>query len=224
VRRGAGACDRSDLSQSFRLPFSFPPPGRPSLPLPVSGLFGFYFRSNARCLAAYLPRFPILLPREHLPFARGHRPPLVRDSAAVASEPGPIPTATAWWRSEAKPGSHARDAGAARRASDAAVVTTGLVVPRWKPCRRACRCGGVCAVLVVARVASADRGAAGSRGPDGCGTSDARARPLPKEKSVRRQARNPVGWISLPPAPFAPPSNFFLIGTNKKKVVGAFFR
>jgi len=142
----------------------------------------------------------------------------VRDSAAVASEPGPLPTATLG--GEAKPSSHARDAGAARRA-----------LRRWSPrawcsmdampCRRAAAgCGGVYAVLVVTRVAPADRGA-GSQGPDACGTSDARAPTSDSEggkKSVRRQARNLVGWISffLPSMPFASPSNF-LHDQNKQK-------
>jgi len=140
------------------------------------------------------------------------------DSAAVASEPaGPLPTATLG--GEAKPSSHARDAGAARRA-----------LRRWSPrawwsmdrchvaARAAAGCGGVYAVPVVTRVAPAGRGA-GSQGPDacGCGTSDARA-PTSEGEKKRAAAGTESRGVDffLPSVPFASPSKF-LPDQNKQK-------
>lgn len=63
MRRAARACDRTDLSQSFRLPFPFPSPAA-AAPSPFFSswflpfFFKFYFHSMDRCP----------------PFARGHRP------------------------------------------------------------------------------------------------------------------------------------------------------
>ena len=174
MRRGARACDRSDLSQSFRLPFSFRPP-RPALS-PSPGFWPFRLLFPLDALPRISPAFQFSSPENmslSLVVTDHH---LRGDSAAVASEPaGPLPTATLG--GEAKPSSHARDAGAARRA-----------LRRWSPrawwsmdrchvaARAAAGCGGVYAVPVVTRVAPAGRGA-GSQGPDacGCGTSDARA-------------------------------------------------
>ena len=141
MRRGARACDRSDLSQSFRLPFSFPPP-RPG-PLSLSRFLAFSAFISARCLAAYLPR------ARTCPFRSWSPTTTLRDSAAVASEPGPLPSSYgfAWRRSEAELACTRRG----RRAScAAAAVTTGLVLDgclAMSPCRcglrrRVCRSSG----------------------------------------------------------------------------------